>query len=289
MKYHFLPIVLSIALALAGCSAGTAGTEPPADDLASPTTITNADGVPLRIGMSRAECEEVFDRSIENGWRTTNWELGVTILSVDDVIEFITTGEGWGLSNGVKTHMPIDEVRELLGDEDSIWPEDDSIWPYNDPELAASVMRYLVYQYDGGGELRLEFRKADNEFYKADTVSGITIHGPGYDETLEYGVIATDVIGEGNATLKSVFTTPKAVFVITHTGAGAMKVYFIDDDGAEKEIFSGEGDCNDEVESPLDLMHAGMYSLRVEAEGEWRIVVKVPISSDLSAEFPSGD
>jgi len=281
MKYHFLPIVLSIVLALAGCSTGTAGTEPPADDLASPPTITNADGVTLRIGMSRAECEEFFGLSIENGWQITNRELGVGVLSLDDIIVGLYCGEAWTLSNGMKTHMPIDEVRELLGEEDSTWPDD--------PEFQAKAMQHLIYQYDDGSALRIQFFKTDNELYKADTANNIVISGPGYDPmdpTLLNGTTYADVAGEGNAMIET-FTDFRMVFAVRHTGEGAIKLYFIGDDETETEIFSGEGDCNGEGKLPLDITDMSeMRSLRVETEGEWRVVVKLPISS---TEFSSGN
>ena len=281
MKYHFLPIVLSIVLALAGCSTGTAGTEPPADDLASPPTITNADGVTLRIGMSRAECEEFFGLSIENGWQITNRELGVGVLSLDDIIVGLYCGEAWTLSNGMKTHMPIDEVRELLGEEDSTWPDD--------PEFQAKAMQHLIYQYDDGSALRIQFFKTDNELYKADTANNIVISGPGYDPmdpTLLNGTTYADVGGEGNAMIET-FTDFRMVVTVLHTGEGAIRLYFIGDDETETEIFSGEGDCNGEGKLPLDITDMSeMRSLRVETEGEWRVVVKLPISS---TEFSSGN
>ena len=45
--------------------------------------------------------------------------------------------------------------------------------------------------------------------------------------------------------------------------------------------------CNGEGSSPLDAMESsGVHSLRVEAAGEWRIVVKVSFPTE---EFPAGD
>ena len=275
MRYRFLPFVLSIVLLLAGCSTGTSATKAPATDkLSSPPTVTNADGVTLSIGMSRAECGEFLGYPLENGWGSTNREKSIMVISLDDAVAAIYLGEDWTLSNGVGLHMPIDEVRELLGEEDLTLPEES--------EFQEKLVQYLIYKYDDGSTLQLQFPKIDNEFFEVDTVNSIVVSGPQYDPVedtaLILGVVTDNIADVGDAMVET-FTELQTVFAFTHTGEGEIKVYFVGDDGSETEIFSGEGDCAGEGNLPSDIIEAGMRSLRIEAEGEWGIVVKVPIPS----------
>ena len=240
--------------------------------------ITNADGVTLRVGMSRAEFEEFYGRTIENGWIINYPDEKINFLSVDDTIVYISTaGFNWSMDNGVEPGMPIERVRELLGEEDRITPEDpENQYPAHD----------LVYEFEDGSFLSIRYFNndvsGDGPMGRANTVftfalySSFYLREPDEREKLVFGTISDDNSGEGNASVDLSYTTPDAIYDITHESS--IKVFFIEYlTDTEYEVYSAEGAGANQTELLPKLEGETINgSLRIETEGTWRVVVKLP-------------
>ena len=252
-------------------SAGATGPYEARNRTSTPT-ITNVDGVELRVGMSREEFEEFYGQPLEDGWQTPCPDIGVTVMSIDGVIVTLHPGEGWTISNGVELGMHADKVIDLLGSQDDIFPE------Y--PEFHRMFYN-LAYYFDDGGAMSFLFMR-DGRYGHPDydTIASIVISGASVTDAdfvtsgKNLGTISADISGDGDALLEDItVTSPGVTFNITHTGDGAIKVYFIESgSGTERELFSAVGNATGQGRTPGYLTTRG--DLRVEAEGEWRIVIK---------------
>jgi hypothetical protein len=237
--------------------------------------MINVNGVTLRIGMSRAEYEEFYGRTIENGWIIAHKDAHINVLSINNVIVFLasalTQEKEWSLDNGIEFGTPIERVRELLGEEDYIVPDD--------PENQYPVHQ-LVYLFEDGSVLELRYFNNDAILtgINANTIVTFTLHSGERDiiANSAFGTIDDDHSGEGDALVRLTYTVPDAVYDITHENS--IKVLFIEDiTGTEYEIYTAEG-AGAHIVKIQQKLEGEMVngSLRIETKGAWRVIVKLP-------------
>ena len=287
MKKLYLLIVPTLVLMFSSCSMPAADHKTPPSAKAHLPSLINMDGVTLGIGTSKAEFEDFYGRTIDNDWMIIFRSGLISATLKEDKITYLGTtlssGKWWSLDNGIGVGTPIEQVRELLGKEDSNWPEEDT--------ESIGNHRRLIYEFEDGSILALNyFVNYGHNDIKINTVAWFNLYSPNRGW---FGIIDDDHSGTGDALVRLIVpTAPDAIYSITHESA--IKVFLIAEKltifvgnsiiedssfnaGMEYEIINAEGAGLHDAQIHENLGGGLIYgSLRIETEGAWRIVVKVP-------------